>query len=501
MRSLSGLVIASTLFQIAHSLSLPPQQHLPQRKQEQVREHQHHQRDAQPRVVGLPLYRSEVRNPMAHDKNRMRKRSGTVLQVLDNMQTLYFFNATVGTPAQPVRLHLDTGSSDMWLNTPSSELCTHHFHSCSESGTYSANSSITYQYVANYFNISYSDGTGSAGDFATDVLRFSGQTISDFQFGIGYRSTSPENILGVGYPIWESQAKPAALRRNTYPNLPAKLYADGLISSRTFSIWLNDVNAAAGSILFGGIDTQKFEGNLVTVPVEKVGDTYTQFYITLTELVIGYKEVATELALAVLVDTGTSRTYLPASITSEIYRHLDVAYQEEQGAAIVPCSLRDKKVTMSFRFSSPASITVPVSDMVIDLVDSSGTPYTMEDGTQACSFGILPAEDQMSILGDTFLRSAYVLFDMDRNEISLANARYNVTDSHIVEVNTGLGNAVPFATRASNPVKATAGLFPGTPSDAAPQSESDASALVYQAWLRPGFVALLAFGLTTSLLV
>ncbi|KAG5922037.1 hypothetical protein E4U53_003736 [Claviceps sorghi] len=492
MRSLSWLVIASALFQIADSLSLPQQQ-----REQQIR------RDAQPRAVELPLYRSEVRDPVANDKNRMRRRngSGTVSQVLDNLQSLYYFNVTLGKPAQPVRLHLDTGSSDMWVNTPASLLCTRQSQACQESGMYSPNASITYKYVSSHFNISYTDGTSSAGDFVTDVMRFSGQSIPNFQFGVGFESTSPENILGVGYPINEAQARLGDVQRQTYPNLPARMYADGLISSKTFSIWLNNVNAAAGSILFGGIDTQKFRGNLVTVPVEKVGDTYAQFFITMTGISIGSDEVESDMALAVLLDTGTSLTYLPNEITSAIYRRLNVAYQEAQGAAVIPCSIRDQSMTIVFEFSSPASITVSVSDMMIDLLDSSGTPYMMDDGTKACAFGILPANGQTSILGDTFLRSAYVLFDMDNNVISLANANFNVTSSHIVEVN---GGVLPFSTRAMNPVKATTGLSQGTSPNAAPPGESGAAASAsgHQGSLSSGgLAALLAFGIATSLVV
>lgn len=53
--------------------------------------------------------------------------------------------------------------------------------------------------------------------------------------------------------------------------------------------------------------------------------------------------------------------------------------------------------------------------------------------------------------GDTFLRSAYIVFDLDNEEISIGKALFNVTDSNIVEIGTGT-NPVPDATGAASAV-------------------------------------------------
>jgi len=104
--------------------------------------------------------------------------------------TLYFANASLGTPPQKLRLHIDTGSSDLWTNAASSGLCKSKGDPCSISGTYDANSSSTYKFVSSDFNISYVDGSGATGDYATDTLHIGGQDLANLQFGIGYRSSS-----------------------------------------------------------------------------------------------------------------------------------------------------------------------------------------------------------------------------------------------------------------------------------------------------------------------
>ncbi|KAK2592530.1 hypothetical protein QQS21_009775 [Conoideocrella luteorostrata] len=457
MKSMSNFVfVFSTILQIADSLSIQPRAHV-----------------AQARVVGLPIHRSEIQDPVAHDKRRMQRRNAPVTGELDNLQTLYFLNTTLGTPPQSVRLHVDTGSSDMWVNTPSSRLCSLSQQPCSYSQTYTANKSSTYEYVGSYFNISYVDNSGAAGDYATDIMRFSGQNISSFQFGIGYDSASAQNVLGIGYPNNEVQVVRAG--KQSYHNLPAKMQADGMIPSTAFSLWLNDVDANTGNILFGGVDTSKFEGSLVSVPIQKVNNAYSQFFVTMTGLKVGSTTAASDTALGVLLDTGSSLTYLPNNITTKIYSLVNAVYQDAEGAAFIPCSMRNKNTSLTFQFSSPASITVSLAEMILDLRDLTGKKVTFDNNVEACLFGIAPAGDSTSVLGDTFLRSAYVVYDMDNNEISLANAKTNVTTSNVIEITSG-SNGVPSATKASNPVTATTGLPGASGGSNKKTSQSDSAA-------------------------
>lgn len=109
----------------------------------------------------------------------------------NKQETLYFCNVTLGTPAQTLRLTLDTGSSDLWCNAANSTLCSGHLmNPCGTSGTYDANSSSTYQFLSSDFSITYADGSTASGDYVTDVLSIGGASLKSFQFGVGYTSTS-----------------------------------------------------------------------------------------------------------------------------------------------------------------------------------------------------------------------------------------------------------------------------------------------------------------------
>lgn len=72
-------------------------------------------------------------------------------------------------------------------------------------------------------------------------------------------------------------------------------------------------------------------------------------------------------------------------------------------------------------------------------------PYTLEDGSvfqlnseDVCLFGIVSGGDNTStILGDTFLRSAYVVYDLENYLIGIANTNFNPGASDIIEYQKG----------------------------------------------------------------
>ncbi|KAJ5902481.1 hypothetical protein N7495_003009 [Penicillium taxi] len=402
-------------------------------------------RSENPTAVGFDIQRKHVANPVARDQAR-RKRSSTVTQTLDNEETLYFCNVSLGTPEQSLRLVLDTGSSDLWVNTPNSTLCESKSSDCSISGTYDGSDSSTYAFVNSDFNITYADSSGAAGDYVTDTLHIGDATIKKFQFGVGFSSSSSEGVLGIGYPLNEAQVDING--DNTYANLPKAMKNNGLIKSTAYSLWLNDLDANTGSILFGGVNSDKYHGTLETIPIQESDGYYTQFVIALTGVKLSNSSGTTtfsssNLPTAVLLDSGSSLTYLPDSIVESIYNDLSVTYESSSGIGYVPCSMANENINISYTFSSPV-INVGISELVLDTGDLYFT-----NKEKACVFGIVPAGSSTSVLGDTFLRSAYVVYDLTNNEISLANTNFNSTSNNIQEITA---DSVPDATTVTNAV-------------------------------------------------
>lgn len=314
--------------------------------------------------------------------------------------------------------------------------------------------------------MSYEDGSGAAGDYGTDTFRIGGETLSGLQFGIGYKSTSVDGILGIGYAADEAQVNVANLE--PYANLPQALVNAGLIKSNAYSLWLDDIDANTGSIVFGGVDIEKFTGKLDTLPVQKEFDEYAEFIITLSSMSIvnggNTQSLNTDLPTAVILDSGSSLTYLPNA--NAIYSALNLQYSPQDGAAFASCDLANQNITLDFTFTSP-TISIPISELVLSVgsVEEGRTnPNPGDDGQGSyasggsdgniCLFGIAPSQGSTSVLGDTFLRSAYVVYDIANNEISLAQTDFNSTTSQVVEIGTGAGS-VPEATPVTSVIEAS----------------------------------------------
>jgi len=353
-----------------------------------------------------------------------------------------------------VRLSIDTGSSDLWVNTPSSQICQSRQGPCSVAGTYTANTSSTYKYVSSVFNVSYVDGSGATGDYATDDVSIGSQTLKGLQFGIGYNSGSTQGILGVGYVADESQVNSA--HQKPYSNTPQAMVDGGLIKSNAYSLWLDDLAASTGSILFGGVDTDKYTGELNTLPIQKVIGQYAEFIITMTGASVANNGKTTsltqDLPAAVILDSGSSISYLPNDLTNAIYTALSVQYNQRSGNALANCNLANEQITLNFTFTS-FSISVPISELVIN--PNGQLASNSQFSNQAtCLFGISPSRGATPVLGDTFLRSAYVVYDLANNQISMAQTNFNSTTSNVKEIGTGSGS-VPGASVVSNAVQAT----------------------------------------------
>ena len=348
----------------------------------------------------MPIQRRDLTHPLPRGRsrtssNRLRRRQeedededdegdsndsddndDTVLQILDNDIYLYYANVSVGTPPQILRMHIDTGSSDLWINAENSQFCQSRFSPCSESGTYDESESSTYKLVNDEFEIFYADGEEAAGDYVTDVFRIGDVELDELQFGVGYLSTSSEGIMGIGYALGEVQ-----VYRNEddpYPNIPVRLLEEGHINSLSYSIWLNDLDANSGSILFGGTDTEKYKGQLSTLPILSEDNIFAEFVIALTGIGInGEKSIlydgGEDNFIPVNLDTGTTRTYLPNDIVEALYEWYEVYYTDLLDP-LVDCDLANSNDTLDFTFTEP-TISVPMNEMV--LIDSNGF----------CSFG------------------------------------------------------------------------------------------------------------------
>jgi elongation factor G len=143
----------------------------------------------------------------------------------------------------------------------------------------------------------------------------------------------------------------------------------------------------------------------------------------------------------VLLDSGGTISTLPDDLVDEIW-HEAGAIQDEVGTPHVPCSFANNDAWFEFGFGGPGGAVIKVS--LSQLVSGGPIRIAFTNGTykgqEACGFGIRKGGGR-SVLGDTFLRSAYVVYDLENLEIGLADAIFNKTSSG--------SSVVPFARKAA----------------------------------------------------
>jgi hypothetical protein len=227
----------------------------------------------------------------------------------------------------------------------------------------------------------------------------------------------------------------------------------GLIGTRGYSLYLDDLQASTGTILFGGYDTTKFQGELGVLQIQpdSQSGTYSTFGVVLNSVGVTDSSGSTVLTTSnmpnvVILDTGTAFTILPSDIFNELVTYFG-ALNDETFGWIVRCDLDGMTGTLDYQFAGPTGplIAVPFKELAVPIVDSAGQPYTDTNNHPVCKLGLSePSSDSEPFLfGDTFLRSAYVVYDLDNLQIGIAPTIYNVTSSNVQALPVGTAANLP----------------------------------------------------------
>jgi hypothetical protein len=204
---------------------------------------------------------------------------------------------------------------------------------------------------------------------------------------------------------------------------------------------LNSQDAKEGTILFGGVEKFKAKGKLKSAPLASVvptpdGDSFVEWSVTLNSLTrryghSSYEEPITNRTYTALLDTGSPNMYVPQDIYEIIAAPLNVTLRTYRNTSYVPCSFRSSPDSLQFEFAGRddtqgPQIRVPYSEIIYRF----GMPANLgevrsEDGTELCYLGVLSAEGlPIVLLGTTFIRSAYVVYDADKLELRMAQSNW-----------------------------------------------------------------------------
>ena len=273
--------------------------------------------------------------------------------------------------------------------------------------------------------------------------------------GLGVKTDVPFGLLGVGYASNEASTQTENAK---YPNLPIAMQQAGLINSVAYSLWLNDLDSSSGNILFGGVDTDKYIGNLTRLPIQPQQGQFTSFAVSMFSLEAASPSgsdvlTSNNLPADVILDSGTTLSYIPQDLATQVWAEVGATYDSSLQTAIIPCSFKSHPGYFSFIFSGSDGprINVTLDDLVVSLTTGNPPkfPSGPHQGQAACEFGIQNATGAPYLLGDTFLRSAYVVYDLVNNEVGIAPTDFNSTKSDIVAF-ASEGATIPSATLVNN---------------------------------------------------
>lgn len=415
---------------------------------------------------------------------------------LQNENTFYLSEIEIGTPSQKVGVLVDTGSSDLWVVASNNSYCepgttgalskaidrssivnwnnlsnnTTEFTDnsvstvsvqnkasssdlidCSQYGTFSFEDSETFISNGTSFSITYADQTFAKGTWGHDDVVINGANVTNLSFAVCDNADNEMGVFGIGLPGLETTYSGSSLSSSSqakqfqYENLPLKLKSLGIINHVAYSVYLNEADAEYANILFGALDTTKYTGNLVALPILNTykSSGYSEaleLQVTLNSLTLVDSSSSKQATIGsgaapALLDTGTTLTYIPKSLLQTILDLVGAQYSSSIGYYVITCS-DATNLSLNFNFQG-FNIDIPFSDFLIQLSTSSGS------SSQYCMIGLQANSDETFTLGDNFLRSVYMVADYENMEIGLAVADHSNSSSEDIQlIKSTIPNAV-----------------------------------------------------------
>ncbi|EAS07214.1 eukaryotic aspartyl protease (macronuclear) [Tetrahymena thermophila SB210] len=326
----------------------------------------------------------------------IRANSYSEVKVQNYADLQYFGQVQIGTPAQTFTVVLDTGSSDLWVpGTPCNSL------PCLVHNKFNPKKSSTYVDTGKSFSIQY--GTGAVkGTVANETVSLGGLTAKNVQFAnahqlsMDFQTTKFDGILGLAY--------------NQLSNIGGltvfdQLVAQGLVAQDVFSFYFSDKeNSDDSELVLGGIDFAYNSTAFKYYPVI----LQAWYVIAADSIQIGGVNLKLNTAI---VDSGTSVIVGNAVVLNPIIKLFP---------SKIDCSQINTYPNLTITISGDNYVLGP-QDYIVQI---------NLQGQSQCLLGFqaleLPAQLGNSIiLGDTFFRKYYTVYDRVNSRVGFAVANHS----------------------------------------------------------------------------
>lgn len=196
---------------------------------------------------------------------------------------------------------------------------------------------------------------------------------------------------------------------------------DALVSAgmpNVFAICLSDTG---GYLTLGGINTAYHTGSVSYTPI-----TLESYYVMrINSVAVGSSTLSSGFPLLTILDSGTTYTYVPQALYNDM------------ATALINAGMSRNYFGAGATCVVPGLTTPP--DLVFTLPQVGGGTFTLTFGfsqyTSPCGslpsygrrFGFLVGDDDMAILGDTFMRPWNNVFDRANKQLGFATVSSSCT--------------------------------------------------------------------------
>ncbi|KAJ5679647.1 Aspergillopepsin-1 [Penicillium macrosclerotiorum] len=350
-----------------------------------------------------------------HARQVLQKKSVDSDQVgevgADDVQndSMYLAEVGIGTPAQNLNLDFDTGSADLWVwstKLPSATLSQgkdHTIFDSSKSSSFSNKSGETWK-------ISYGDGSSASGTVGTDNVNIGGVVVKNQAIELAdkmsaqFTSGAGDGLLGLAFgninTVQPTAVKTPVENMISQSDIPksAELFTAKLGSWRD----ADEPDKGESFYTFGFIDQDTVKDSGEDIYYTPVDNSQGFWMFDSTSATVNGKSISRSGNTAI-ADTGTTLALVDDSTCKAIYDAIDGAYydNDSQGYIYPENTTADKLPVVSF--------AVGDKQFVIQKEDLG-----FAQAKSGYIYGGIQSRGSMTmdILGDTFLKGVYAVFDV-----------------------------------------------------------------------------------------
>ncbi|KAJ3372378.1 hypothetical protein HDU91_003618 [Kappamyces sp. JEL0680] len=332
--------------------------------------------------------------------------TGSSIALVNKGNELFTAAITLGN-GQVFNLDLDTGSSDTWTRGPN---CQARDASCT--GKKANLQDKTLKPLNAQFQTNYGSGA-VIGQIVEAPVTLNGLQatlpIGISEQEVGFRGT--DGLMGLAFDSISKISRASGQNAN----IMDALFGKGKNNVISFFLSNAEDKNNQGEVTFGGLNPARFTGQLQALPLNSA--SFWQFDFSGTTFSVnGVSGDAAGSFTNAIADSGTSLMILDDQSAAAINQAIGAQPTNQGVSVFADCqkALQGSDLVMTIqgkKFAIPASI------------------YVISNGGNSCFSGITggggAAAGGLAILGDTFMRAQYTVFDKANKQVLFAPAVHN----------------------------------------------------------------------------